>query len=157
MVDLGPRGRVALALAFFGAQLGLIATAAGRPERAFGFQMFPESTVVNQRLYREVGPPGGPTRRVHAPHGAWRARDASGAARDFAWSDRVRFYRISRFDETYFASYGAPAHRYRVRAALDDLASHLEGDAETRRFVVELDFRVNGRQQPTETLTSGPR
>jgi hypothetical protein len=157
MVDLGPRGRVAFALAFFGAQLALIATASGRPERAFGFQMFPESTVVTQRLYREVGRPGGPTRRMHAPGGAWRARDEAGKVRDFSWADRVRFYRINRFDETAFASYGAPAHRYRVRAALDDVAAHLEGDAETRRLVVELDFRINGRKQPTETYASAPR
>ncbi|HEU4538226.1 MAG TPA: hypothetical protein VFS00_29090, partial [Polyangiaceae bacterium] len=105
MIELGPRGRVAFALAFFGAQLGLVATANGRPERAFGFQMFPESTMVSVRLFREVGRPGGPTRRVHVEGGAWRARDASGKMRDFSWHDRVRFTRISTFDQTVFASY----------------------------------------------------
>jgi hypothetical protein len=157
MVDLGPRGRVAFAVAFFGAQLGLIATAARRPERAFGFQMFPESSVVNVRLFREVGRPGGPTRRVHVANGAWRARDEAGVMHEFHWGDRVRFARISRFDETVFASYGAAAYRFRLRHALDDVAAHIGRDSETRRLVAELDFKINGRPQPTETIASEPR
>ncbi len=157
MVDLGPRGRVAFALAFFGAQLALVATASGRPERAFGFQMFPESTTVHVRLFREVGPPGGPTRREHVAGGAWRARDAAGVERDFSWHDRVRHGRVSRFDETFFASYGRAAFRHRFGAALDDVAAHLDGDAETRRLVAELTFRKNGRLEPTETVASPPR
>ncbi|MCU0683441.1 MAG: hypothetical protein MUF34_14570 [Polyangiaceae bacterium] len=157
MVELGPRGRGLFALTFFATQLVLVATANGRPERAFGFQMFPESTMVSVRLFREVGRPGGPTRRVHVEGGAWRARDAAGALRDFAWHDRVRFARISVFDEMVFASYGAAAYRYRLRAALEDVVRHLEGDAETRRLVAELSFRVNGRPMPVETIASSPR
>lgn len=158
MVDLGPRGRLAFAVAFFGAQLALIATAKARPERAFGFQMFPESSTVHVKLFREVGPPGTRRpRRVRVEGGAWDAPDGAGGVRHFAWGDRVRSSRLSRFDETAFASYGAAAFRHRFSAALDDVAAHLEGDAETRRLVAELTFRVNGRPLPTETLASAPR
>ena len=43
--DLGPRARVVFVALWLGVQLALVATASLRPEHAFAFRMFSESTT----------------------------------------------------------------------------------------------------------------
>ena len=50
MPDLPPGSRVVFALAFVGAQIALVATADRRPEGAFGFRMFSESSELEVHL-----------------------------------------------------------------------------------------------------------
>lgn len=146
--------RVAIAIAFFGAQAALIATAPGRPDHAFGFQMFAESSTVDARLWREVVR-GGRTVREAIPAGRWTARDARGASRQLSWYDRVRSRRVARLDGPVFASYGARAQLQRLEAALDDVAAHSLGqaDAETRTLGLDVTVRHNGRAPETVTFT----
>ena len=54
LFDLGPRARVVFAVVWLAAQAALIATAGLRPEHAFGFRMFSESTTAELHLYRRT-------------------------------------------------------------------------------------------------------
>jgi hypothetical protein len=136
----------------------LVASASARPDHAFGFRMFSESSVVKLSLLREVDAPTGQgTVVVPAARGEWSAMDADGTRRHFAFRDRVREPWLSTFDATFEASYGAGAELARLQAALDDVASHLDGDAETRRLVLDVIARRNGREPQLVRLTSPSR
>lgn len=148
---LGGAGRLVFAFLWIGIQLVLILTAGRRPDGAFGFRMFAESSSIKYALYREVN-----GERVHVDDGAWFARDATGNVRRFAWQDRVR-PELSVFDREIHASYGARAQLARLQGALDDVAAHVEDDTETKRLLLEVTVRRNGREPETFTLTSRER
>ena len=146
--------RVATAMAFLGTQAALIATAPARPDHAFGFQMFAESSTVDARLWREVVR-GDRTVREPIPGGRWTARDARGAVHQLSWYDRVRSRRVARLDGPVFASYGARAQLQRLEAALADVAVHALGDpdAETRTLGLDVTVRRNGHSPERFTFT----
>lgn len=158
MVPAGNHLRTLFAAAFVAAQVGLVATAGKRPDAAFGFRMFQESSTIHVQLFRDVVPAmehgavGAPT-RVPVLRGAWQAKGARGGRRAFAWRDRVKRPELSTFDVEIHASYGADAQIARWRAALDDVATHLEDDAETSALVLVVTVRRNGGEPETETLT----
>ncbi len=156
MPDLPPGARVVFALAFVGAQIALVFTADRRPEGAFGFRMFSESSELEAHLVRELDGPGG-LREVAVSDGEWTAKDAVGVVHRVRWGERVRRPELSRFDATMHASYGARAQIARWQAAVDDVASHTPDDAETRRLIVELTVRRNGRAPEKVRLASAPR
>lgn len=142
--------RVLFAIAWIGVQLVLIVTAARRPDGAFGFRMFNESSSITLALYRETE--GG---RVHVENGVWGAKSLDGRVHRFSWYDRVPHYWV--FDQEMAASYGAATQVQRLQAALDDVAAHVPEDAETTRFLLDVTVRRNGREPVVQHLMSRER
>jgi len=134
-----------------------VITADRRPEAAFGFRMFSESSTMKMVLYREIIAADGQRTRVHVEDGVWGARDAGGLKRRFAWSDRVRRRELAIFDAEVSTHYGVQAQVTRLQAALDDVATHSPDDADTRRLLLELTVRRNGREPYVLHLASAER
>ncbi len=156
MLDLGPRSRVAFAALWLGGQGALVATAGRRPDAAFGFRMFNESSTLSVALSRVVEAPSGHgTVAVPVEGGAWTARDAAGVPHRFRWHDRVLLPELATFDATMHASYGEAAQVERWRAALADVAAHVPEDAETRELVLDITVRKNGREPHVVHLVRG--
>jgi hypothetical protein len=148
---------VAFAALWVGLQFTLVITADRRPDAAFGFRMFTESSAVKVVLYREVVSEQGQRKLVRVEDGVWAARDAGGLVRSFAWSDRVRRRELAVFDTEVSARYSANAMIARLQAALDDVAAHVPDDAETRRFVLDVTVRRNAREPYVVHLASAER
>jgi hypothetical protein len=152
VLDLGPRARVAFAVSWISGQLGLVLTAGYRADHIFGFRMFPEASTVEIHVTRMTAAGDLP-----APRGEWSARDASGQLRHFRWRDRVHDPVLGAVDERAFASYGVDAQLARLQRALDDVAEHLDEDAETVRLRANVVVRKNGGDPYEVTLLSHPR
>ena len=154
MVVLGAmwtKAKAAFAGAWILGQAALVLTAGGRPDGAFGFRMFSESSTISARLFRRVdADTGHGTVAVEVPDGDWTARDASGSPHRVSWRARVKEPQLSSFGQTFAASYGAAAQVQRWGAALRDVAQHIPEDTETRALELELTVRKNGRA-PTVT------
>lgn len=144
-------GRIAFAAAWIGLQAGLILTANRRPDGAFGFRMFSESTTIKVSLFREVG-----GSRVRVEDGKWSAKDATGVVKRFSWNDRV-MPNLAVFDVEWAAAYGEAAQLARWQGALDDVFAHTVDDAETRRLALDIVVKKNGREPHTVTLVSAER
>ena len=134
----------------------LILTAERRPDGAFGFRMFSESTTIVVSLSREVAGPDGTRTRVRVHEGVWLARDAGGTTRRFSWFDRVR-PGFAVFDQEVHARYGARAQVARLQAALDDVAAHVDADSETKHLLLDVTIRRNGREPELFHLASPDR
>ncbi len=148
-------GRTLVAVVYLGVQAALVLTAGGRPDASFGFRMFNESTTLEVHLAREVDAPSGHgTVLVDVSRGEWVAANAEGERHRFSVRDRVREPALSTFDVVFHASYGAAAQLARLKAALDDVALHLDGDAETRALVERVSVRKNGREPYVVTFRS---
>jgi hypothetical protein len=119
--------------------------------------MFTDSSTVTVALYREVEGAGGQRTRIKVEDGVWSAGDSGGLRRRFAWSDRIRRRELAIFDTETSAKYGAAAHLARLQAALDDVASHTPDDAETRRLLLDVTLRQNGREPVVHHLVSAER
>jgi hypothetical protein len=140
------RAKVSFAAAWIAVQGTLIATAGTRPDGAFGFRMFSESSTLLVRLSREIDAPSGHgTVLLDVPDGVWTAKDAQGSPHRFSWGSRVKEPALSTFGTTIHASYGAAAQLQRLGAALDDVASHIPEDAETRALDLDVTVKKNGR------------
>jgi hypothetical protein len=142
-----------------GVQAALILTASSRADAAFGFRMFAESSTIRASLSREVEAPSGHgTTLVPVKNGEWVARGPDGYPHQLKWRDRVLEPTLGTFDTTMQAGYSAAAQQERWHAALDDVAAHLDGDAETQALHLVLTVRRNGHD-PTEVyltaLTGG--
>jgi hypothetical protein len=158
MLDLGPRSRVVFALLWLGGQAALVLTAGRRADAAFGFRMFSESSTINVALARAVEAPSGyGTVTVPVTDGAWNARDESGTMHRIKWRDRVLEPALSTFDTTMHASYGVAAQLARLQAALDDVATHIPDDAETKQLFLDVTVRKNGREPVVVHLASPAR
>lgn len=149
--------RILFGVVWVSAQIGLVITADRRPDAAFGFRMFSESSTVKIVLYREIASEDGQRQRVHVDDGSWTARDAGGLRRNFAWTDRVRRRELALFDTETSAKYSTSAQLARLQAALDDVATHTPDDAETRRFLLDVTVKKNGREPYVVHLTSAER
>ncbi|MEO6418315.1 MAG: hypothetical protein ABIP39_02845 [Polyangiaceae bacterium] len=150
---MGPRARTAFAAAYLALQMILVTSAGSRPDHAFGFRMFSESSTLNVALFRRIDAPSGHgTIDVHVEDGTWIAKDADGAPQRISWRERVRDPGLSTFDTTIHASYGADAQVERLQAALDDVAAHIPHDTETRALVLQINKRSNGREPVTFVL-----
>ncbi len=147
--------RVLFAAIWVLGQLALILTANRRVDGAFGFRMFNESSTIKLTLYREIDRPGG-RERVRVEGGAWTARGPDGTPRRITWYERIPRPRWV-FDAEMHASYGAATQLERLQNALDYLATHVPEDDETRRFVLEVAVRRNGREPVMHRLTSPER
>ncbi len=138
-------------------QIALVISADRRPDAAFGFRMFSESSTLKIAFYREVTDADGKLARVHVDDGVWSARDASGASHRHAWNERVRRQELATFDTEINAKYAVDAQLARLQAALDDVAAHVPDDAETKRFLLDVTVRKNGREPYVVHLASHPR
>jgi hypothetical protein len=152
VVDLGQRARVVFAAAWIGGQAALVLTASWRSDHILGFRMFPEASTLEIHLSRVVGGSLVPTRR-----GEWSAVDVAGQRRHFAWRDRVRDPTLASIDARVFASYGLDAQLARLARALDDVADHIDDDAETEQLRADVVVSRNGREPTTATLLSHRR
>jgi len=148
---------VLFAIVWIALQAALVLTAGRRADGAFGFRMFSESSTLKVTLLREVAGGDGRRARVNVDDGIWTARDAHGVRRRFAWRERVRRPELATFDREIGASYGVKAQLERLQGALDDVAAHTSEDVETRRLVLDVTVRRNGREAYTVTLASGER
>lgn len=148
--------RIAFAFLWLLVQIVLIVTADRRPDGAFGFRMFAESSTVKISLFRELADASGHRTRVHVDGGVWNAAGREGMVRRMSWYDRVPSPAWP-FDQEIHASYGARAQLVRLQGALDDIATHFPDDAETRRFVLLVTLRRNGREPVTHELVSPER
>lgn len=148
--------RILFAGAWIATQLTLIVTAGRRYDNAFGFRMFPESSVMTLALYREVEGPNGAREKVHVQDGVWGAKDPEGRIHRFSWYDRVPAP-VWIFDREMNAAYGATTQLARLQYALDDVATHVNDDAETLRFVLDVTMKKNGREPVVHHLLSRER
>jgi hypothetical protein len=137
--DVGPVARALLSAAWLGGQAVLVATGSMRPDAAFAFRMFAESSTISFTLSRDVG-----NARVVVDQGTWLARDSRGVLHRFRWDDRVKDTNLWPWGQPIHASYGASAQLDRLSHALDDVASHMSEDAETTRLVADVVVRKNG-------------
>jgi hypothetical protein len=149
--------RIVFAFAWVATQIALVITADRRPDGAFGFRMFADSSTVKITLYREVVGDDGQRTRIHLEDGVWSARDTGGLKRRFAWTDRVRRRELATFDTEMSSKYGTAAQLTRLQAALDDVATHTPDDADTRRFLLDVVVRKNGREPYVVHLASAER
>ena len=148
---------VGFAALWIATQAALVLTADSRPDAIFGFRMFSESSTIAAHLSREVAGPGGAPQIVPVVGGEWAAHDKSGELHHFRWRDRVIEGALASFDVTMHASYSASAQLARWRAALDDVAAHIPEDADTRRLLLDVTIRKNGREPKTFHFASPPR
>jgi hypothetical protein len=149
-------GRIVFAALWIIVQAALVITADRRTDGAFGFRMFNESSTIKIALYREVDGPDGQSTRVHVEGGVWSAQGPDGMVHRLTWYDRVPMpYWV--FDQEMHASYGSSTQLGRLRAALEDVASHVPDDTETRRLILEVTVRRNGREPVVRRLISHER
>jgi len=154
LFDLGPRARVAFAVAWLGAQAALIATASLRPEHAFGFRMFSESTTEVLHLQRRTFDGD----LVSCDHGAWWTRTSRGARLYLSMRDYIDAPELSFYDIRMPASYGRAAELARLQAALDDVIGRLgDDDRTTAQFVVDVALRSGAGVASHVTIESRMR
>ena len=136
--DLGPRARVVFVAAWLAAQAALIATADLRPEHAFAFRMFSESTTDVLHLSRRTFDGD----LVSCDHGGWWTRTSRGARLYLSMRDYIDAPELSFYDIRMPASYGRAAELARLRAALDYVIGRLgDDDRTTAQFVVDVALR----------------
>ncbi len=143
--DLGSKSRLVVATFWLAGQAALILTGPMRADGAFAFRMFPESSTIDFQLVREViAQSGHGTEEIVVDRGAWLAHDAKGVLHRFRWDDRVKDPNLFPYGQPVHAGYGAAAELQRLARALDDVATHIEGDDDTVRLVANVTVRKNG-------------
>ena len=158
MIELPRPLALGVTLVFFGVQGVLIHTASSRPERAFGFQMFPEGSVFSFHLVREVKSASGQKKIVPIDKsGVWRAHDSQGRAISYNWFNYVHNRELMKIGVTQHASYGVSAQLFHLQAALNYLADHCEQDTETTRFGAKVTSERNGAPPVQTELWSHER
>lgn len=154
LFDLGPRARVVFASLWIAAQVTLIATASLRPEHAFAFRMFSESTTDVLHLWRRTFD----GELVSCEQGGWWTRDRDGARVYLSIQDYIDAPELSFYDVRMPASYGRAAELARLRAALDYVIGRLgDDDRTTAQFVVDVALRSGSGAQSSVRLESRAR
>jgi hypothetical protein len=123
------------------AQLALIATAGQRPNHAFGFRMFSESSELEVHLARRLRGAAG---LVPVEHSQWMARDRDGRPHRIHWG-YLMGQNGPRLDGPGRAPYGARTQLAALEAALSWVATHTPEDAETAQLVADVLVWTNGR------------
>jgi len=156
--ELGPKSRFAVATLWIAGQVALILTGPKRADGAFAFRMFPESSTIEVHLVREVvAQSGHGVEDVPVENGTWLAHDARGVLHRFRWDDRVKDANLFPYGEPIHASYGASAQLDRLAHALNDVATHSQGDDDTVRLVANVVVRKNGGPPERVRLESSYR
>jgi hypothetical protein len=151
MQSFRPKLRGCVMAAYVAVQLAVLSYGLYAPDHAFGFQMFNQSSRIHIELYRQIEGRAG---LVPIVDGAWEAPDNSGQFHWFRWRDRVRYGNLNQFGRSVHASYGLEAQLYRLQAALDDVATHIDEDSETTALVAIVEARRNGRKLEPIRLTA---
>ena len=152
--DLGPRARVAFVVAWLAAQAALIATGDLRPEHAFAFRMFSESTTAVLHLQRRTFD----GELVSCDNGRWWTRTSRGARLYLSMRDYIDAPELSFYDVRVPAAYGRAAELARLRAALDYVLGRLgDDDRTTAQFVVDVALRSGAGTQSRVTVESRAR
>ncbi len=133
--------KATFAVAWVTLQAVLVAGSGQRPDGAFGFRMFSESSTIEVHLFRDTADGA----RVEVEGGEWVAKDRDGIPRRISWGAHVKEPNLTVFGVTMHAAYGAAAQTQRWSAALEYVARHIPDDAETRALALELCVRRNGR------------
>lgn len=147
--------RAAFVVAFFGLELVGIAWGQRAPDHVLSFQMFNETSRLTIHLFREVEQ-NHERVLVPVPDGHWRAPDASGRLREYAWQDRVRSRPLNVLNKSVRARYGLAAQLFHLQAALDDAVRHLPEDRETLALVAKVDTLQNGSPGQLELKANKP-
>jgi hypothetical protein len=153
-LDLGPRARVAFAVAYASVMLVVVISAQYRPDHAFGFQMFNETSTLNIHLYRRIR---GERQLEAFVDGGFTTRGKDGSPRRIEWRDRVRDRVLGRLDETVHAKYGLAGQLQRLDLALKDFVRHLGDDQDTQEIVAVVETRKNGRKPAVVRLKARRR
>ena len=152
--DLGPRARVVFVALWLGAQVALIATASLRPEHAFAFRMFSESTTDVLHLSRRTFDGD----LVPCEQGGWWTRTKSGVRIYHSMRDFIDAPELSFYDVRMPASYGRAAELARLQAALDYVIGRLgDDDRTTAQLVVDVEMRTGGGVQSHVVVESRVR
>jgi hypothetical protein len=152
--DLGPRARVGFVALWLLAQAALIATAGLRPEHAFAFRMFSESTTEVMHLRRRTLDGD----LVSCDSGGWWTRDRNGARIFLSMHDYIDAPELSYYDVRMPASYGRAAELARLKAALDYVIGRLgDDDRTTAQFVVDVALRSGAGVQTLVQVESRAR
>jgi hypothetical protein len=152
--DLGPRARVVFVAIWLAAQIALVATASLRPEHAFAFRMFSESTTDVLHLQRRTFDGD----LVSCDGGKWWTRTKNGARLYHSMRDYIDAPELSFYDIRMPASYGRAAELARLKAALDYVIGRLgDDDVTTAQFVVDVELRSGAGAQSHVTIESRKR
>ena len=152
--DLGPRARVVFVALWLGVQLALVATASLRPEHAFAFRMFSESTTDVLHLSRRTFDGD----LVSCDSGSWWTRTRSGARINHSIRDYIDAPELSYYDIRMPASYGRAAELARLKAALDYVIGRLgDDDRTTAQLVVDVAMRSGAGVQSNVRIESRTR
>lgn len=145
LVRMWEGAKATFAAAWLAVQGVLVVSAGQRPDAAFGFRMFSESSTLEVHLFREL--PDGT--RVEVENGEWVAKDRDGIPHRISWGSHVKEPNLTAFGVTMHAAYGAAAQVQRWSAALDYVAAHTPDDTETRALELELGVKKNGHARTT--------
>ena len=133
------------------AQAALIATGDLRPEHAFAFRMFSESTTAVLHLQRRTFDGELCLRKGAGGRAARRALYLS-------MRDYIDAPELSLFDARMPAAYGRAAELARLRAALDYVLGRLgDDDRTTAQFVVDVALRSGAGAESRVTVESRAR
>ena len=144
-------GRLLVSVAWVVGQAALVVTGGRRPDAAFAFRMFSESSTIAISLSREVN-----GAVIPVEDGTWLAHDSRGVLHRFRWDDRVKDGHLFPWKRPIHASYGAAAQLDRLQHALEDVSANIDDDAETARLVADVVVRKNGGP-PQAMRLAGPR
>jgi hypothetical protein len=133
-----------LAALYLGAQAALVLSSPWRPDGVFSFQMFNESSTIKIELGRRISTPQG-------------ERTVPDDGRRSGWNDRVQDPILGTLGREVHASYGVEAQLFRLKRALDDVATGMPRDAETIALVADVEVRKNGRPPVIRHLESERR
>ena len=139
-----PRVRRAAAFAIIAAQLLLIVRAYSAPIDTFGFQMFPESSQWEARIFRVLPDDSRVDIREPWPGG-------------YRWETLVDTGGLGIPFTLHHADAGLAATMHLLDAALDWVAANTPADHETTALVAEVTLIDNGRSPTTLLLESDPR
>ena len=152
--DLGPRARVVFVALWLAAQIALIATASLRPEHAFAFRMFSESTTevlhLSQRTFDGAV--------ISCDGGRWWTRTRSGARINHGVRDFIDAPELSFYDVRMPAAYGRAAELARLKNSLDYIVGRLgDDDVTTAQLVVDVALRSGAGVQSHVRIESRMR
>ena len=142
-LDLDVRKRTVLGAVYLAIQAALVLSSSLRPDRVFSFQMFNESSTITIHLSRRLIGPDGRERTVPTD-GSWEVRSLLSVPAWFRWTDRVHDPILASIGRPVHAAYGVDAQLFRLQKALDDAASHMPRDTETRAIAADVEVRRNG-------------
>ena len=130
-------------------QLFLILSSFQKPDKRFGFWMFPESTYFQMKLERELAN----GRTVEAQRGRWTVHAAGLGGEtgrvSYRWRTFVRKQRLGRMEEWRRAQVGICVTLLYLEKALDHVVESAVFDRETKMFRLTVEYEKAGGERGT--------